>query len=133
VASELGSKSVRVVFFGAALLASVVVAVAEPLTLHILNATVTDVFQGGPGEPAGLSITLQPESTAAFAAFTAANIGKQIELRLDGKAVLSGVIGEAITNGRVRVGGNFTRQELKEFANRTPDGGFVMQAEVVAP
>jgi preprotein translocase subunit SecD len=124
---------VRVVLFAVALLASAAVALAEPLTLNILNATVTDVVDGSATPPAGLSITLQPESTAAFAAFTAANIGKTVELRLNGKTVLSGIIGEVITNGRVRVGGNFTRQELKDFANRTPDGGFVMTAEVVGP
>ncbi len=105
---------------------------AEPLTLQILNATVTDVFEGSGVQPAGLSVTLKPESTEAFAAFTAANIGKNVELKLNGKTVLSGVIGEPITNGRVRVGGgDYTRQELRQFAAGTPDGGFVMTVEVV--
>ena len=129
----MGSDRVRAVVLAAALLASAAVAVAEPLTLNVLNATVTDVFVGAPGEPAGLSITLSPESTAAFAAFTAANIGKTVELRLDGKPVLAAVVRETITNGRVRVSGMFTRQELKDIANRVPDGGVVMQAEVVSP
>ena len=130
----MGSDRVRAAVFGLALLASATVAVAEPLTLNVINATVTDVFRSdGPGEPAGLSIALSPESAAAFAAFTAANIGKTVELRLDGKPVLSAVVREAITNGRVRVSGMFTRQELKDIANRVPDGGVLMQAEVVSP
>jgi preprotein translocase subunit SecD len=122
---------VRAAVFAFALLASVSVATAEPLTLRVLNATVTDVAIPGVPEAAGLSITLQPESTDAFAAFTAANIGKTVELKLNGKVVLTGVIGEPITNGRVRVGGNYNRQDLRQFAAGTPDGGFVMTAEVV--
>jgi preprotein translocase subunit SecD len=117
-----------------ALLLSAASATAAPLRLEVVNATVTEVVQGSPrGEPAGLTITLSAESAAAFGEFTAANIGKTVELRLDGKPVLTAVVREAITGGRVRIGGNFDRNELKDIANRVPISGAIMEAEVIAP
>ena len=120
------------IFVLAALLSTAVV--AEPLRLVVVNATVTEVVEGSPrGEAAGLTITLSPESAKAFGDFTAANIGKTVELRLDGKPVLSAVVREAITGGRVRIGGNFDRADLKDIANRVPISGTIMEAEVVDP
>jgi preprotein translocase subunit SecD len=120
----------------AAALLAVAAAQAEPLTLTVLNATVTDVSPTGSpadAEPA-LSISLSPESTAAFAAFTAANIGKTVEFRYDGKVLAAGVIRDHITNGRLRIGGgDYTRGELRTLANLVPVGRVTMQAEVVEP
>jgi preprotein translocase subunit SecD len=124
----------RAVAVMTALLLSAASATAAPLRLEVVNATVTEVVQGSPrGEPAGLTITLSAESAAAFGEFTAANIGKTVELRLDGKPVLTAVVREAITGGRVRIGGNFDRNELKDIANRVPISGAIMEAEVIAP
>lgn len=107
---------------------------AAPLALFVVNATVTDVaLQDGRIQPAGLSISLSPESALAFGEFTSANIGKRVELRIDGKPVLSAVIAEPIFHGRLRVGGDFSRAELKKLANDIPDGGIRMEAELVAP
>jgi preprotein translocase subunit SecD len=111
-------------------------ALAGPLVLALANATVTDVSPTGSPFDAipGLSISLSPESAAAFGDFTAANIGKTIELRLEGKVVASGIVREAITNGRLRVeGGPFTRTELRNIATRVPDGVIRLEVEVVAP
>jgi preprotein translocase subunit SecD len=52
---------------------------------------------------------------------------------MDGKPVLSAVVREAITSGRVRIGGNFDRAELKDIANRVPISGTIMEAEVIGP
>jgi preprotein translocase subunit SecD len=121
-------------FAAAFLAASAAVAAAAPLALDVVNATVTDVVdETGRVQPAGLTITLSQESAAAFGAFTAANIGKTVELRMNGKPVLTAVVREAITNGRVRIGGNFTRAELMAIANAVPISGIQMEAEVVSP
>jgi preprotein translocase subunit SecD len=117
-----------------ALLTVATAAIAAPLSLDVVNATVTDVVsETGRGQPAGLTITLSPDSAVAFGAFTAANVGKTVELRMDGRPVLSAVVREAITNGRVRIGGNFTRAELRDIANSVPISGTKMEAEVVSP
>lgn len=120
-------------FLVAALLAAFAgAAFAAPLKLDVVNATVTDVVQDR-GQPAGLTITLSQESAAAFGEFTAANIGKTVEIRMNGKAILTAVVREAITGGRVRVGGNFTRAELMAIANAVPISGIAIEAEVVSP
>ena len=121
-------------FAAAFLVASATVAVAAPLALDVVNATVTDVVdETGRVQPAGLTITLSQESAAAFGEFTAANIGKTVELRMNGKPVLTAVVREAITGGRVRIGGNFTRAELMAIANAVPISGIQMEAEVLSP
>jgi preprotein translocase subunit SecD len=102
----------------------------EVLKLTVDNATMTTVQGTGPA----MSISLSPESTDAFAAFTAANIGKTMVLRMDGKTLISGVIREAITNGRFRVGGeDFTAAELRALATSVPYGKVAMEAEIADP
>jgi preprotein translocase subunit SecD len=118
----------------AALLAGAQPLAAAPLKLDVVNATVSDVVdETGRVQPAGLTITLSQASAAAFGTFTADNIGKTVELRMNGKAVLTAVVREAITGGRVRIGGDFTRAELMAIANAVPISGIEMEAEVLPP
>ena len=114
----------------AALLATTATAVAEPVKFPLANATVTTVRDTG----TALSLSVAPEAASDFHAFTLANVGATVEFRIEGTTLLKAVILEPITNGRLRVGGgDFTLAELKALANRVPDGGLVMEAEVVAP
>ena len=81
--------------------------------------------------PDGLTVTLSQESAVKFGAFTAANVGKTVAVRMNGITVLTATIREAITSGRVRVGGDFTRAELMAIANAVPISGIRMEVEVV--
>ncbi len=45
-----------------------------------------------------------------FAELTANNIGRTIEVRIDGKVVMRPIIREAIKGGSVQVSGGFTAQ-----------------------
>ena len=57
-------------------------AAAAPLALSVVRAYV--LTEPATGQPA-LSLTLSPDSTAAFGALTTASIGKVVELRIDAR------------------------------------------------
>jgi preprotein translocase subunit SecD len=117
------------------LIAATAVAAADPLPLTVVNGTVTNVLIGRDlGGTPGLSLTLSPESAAAFGDFTAANIGKTVVIRIDGKPVLSAVVREPIYGGRVRISGaDFSFAELRAIANRIDLNTVKVEAEVVPP
>jgi preprotein translocase subunit SecD len=90
-------------------------AVADPLPLVIDRAYVGEAV--GSAEPV-LNLKLAPQSATAFAELTAANIGKVVELRIDGKVVFAPTVRDPIKGGEVEISGRFSRLELLEAANR---------------
>ncbi len=105
----------------------VAAAAAGPLTLAVERAFVGDAV--GTSDPV-LDLKLAPQSARDFGDLTAANIGKVVELRIDGRVVLAPVVREAIRTGDVEVAGGLTRLELLETANRIWRGTAVVD---VAP
>jgi preprotein translocase subunit SecD len=101
---------------------------AEPLALDVLRAT--PGYDHRTREPI-VSIYLRPASIKAFHELTRANVGRNVELRIDGKRVTRTVIGEPISGGVFQVDGNFTRDQAKEIASRISAGAFRVEVEIV--
>jgi preprotein translocase subunit SecD len=71
-------------------------AAAEPLRLFF--ASVSEGRDAYSGKPA-LTVRLTEQSRQQFALFTQANLGQKIDIRVDGKSMLSPVVREPITGG----------------------------------
>ena len=102
---------------------------AEPLALDVLRAT--PGFDPRAREPI-VSIYLRPASIKAFHELTRANVGRNLELRIDGKRVTKTVIGEPISGGVFQVDGDFTRDQAREIASRLSAGTSSVEVEIVA-
>ena len=97
------------------LLASTLPAAAAVVSLTVLKAEVgADMATGMPV----LTITLDPASTEAFAAFTADNVGKQTIVSIEGETIMDPIIREPITQGVVQVSGEWTSEDLQRIAGR---------------
>jgi preprotein translocase subunit SecD len=120
---------VRGIFVGAALLlAAATAASGDPVALAVASAVVDQDAAGG----IGVSIVLAPDSAAAFAAFTKANVGRTVVLTVDGTTILSATLRDPILGGAVRVSGDLSLNQLTAIANRLSAGGKV-EADVQAP
>jgi len=113
----------------AVLLLACGLAAAEPLALAVAAATV--VRDPAPGQDA-LDVKLTPDSAKAFAAFTAANVGKTIDLSIDGAVVMSPRLVEPILGGEIMVSGTFSRDELRRLAERISSGSAMVMVDARA-
>ena len=100
---------------------------AEPLALDVLRAT--PGYDQRTREPI-VSIYVRPASIKAFHALTGANVGRSIELRIDGKRVTKTVIGEPISGGVFQVDGDFTRDQARDIASRISAGTSRVEVEI---
>jgi preprotein translocase subunit SecD len=64
--------------------------------------------------------------------FTTANVGRKIEIRVDGQVLMSPVIREPVVNGVVQVSGHFTLDEAADLAARLTAGTSKIEVEFVA-
>ena len=117
----------RLAAAAALVVAAVIAASAAPLTLAVMRAEV--------GQVAGmivLDMTLTASSAKDFAAFTTANVGRAVELRIDGKVMMAPVVREPILGGHVQISGNFAKAELVAIASRISTGEAKVEVESVA-
>jgi preprotein translocase subunit SecD len=99
-------------------------AMAEPLTLAIAKAAVVS------DQASGQMMTA--DSAKAFADFTKANVGKVVDLSVDGAVVASPRLVEPILGGEVMLDGTFAAGELQRLAERISAGGAKVTVEVKA-
>ncbi|HZO46614.1 MAG TPA: hypothetical protein VFB68_12020 [Xanthobacteraceae bacterium] len=99
-----------------------------PLRLQIASAA--PIFDERTKEPV-VAFRLTERSGRMFAEFTANNIGRTIEIRIDGKVMMRPIIREAIKGGSVQVSGGFTLATAKELADHLNSGAAGVEAEVV--
>lgn len=105
-------------------------ALAEPLILEVSEASVG--FDQRVKDLPVLSITFAPASREAFAHFTEANVGRKVEMRIEGKVVMAPVIREPILGGKVQVSGSSVGlEELRQVAKRLSGGSIKVEVEVV--
>ena len=104
-------------------------AMAEPLTLAIARAAV--VSDAASGQMV-LNLKMTADSAKAFADFTRANVGKVVDLSVDGAAVASPRLVEPILGGEVMLNGTFAAGELQRLAERISAGGAKVTVEVKA-
>ncbi|BAV45033.1 hypothetical protein MesoLj113a_48790 [Mesorhizobium sp. 113-1-2] len=104
-------------------------AMAEPLTLAIAKAAVVSDQASG---QMVLSLKMTADSAKAFADFTKANVGKVVDLSVEGAVVASPRLVEPILGGEVMLNGAFAPGELRHFAERISAGGAKVTVEVKA-
>ncbi|MBN9023096.1 MAG: hypothetical protein J0H08_13595 [Rhizobiales bacterium] len=110
----------------AALALWVVPALAEPLELEVVAALAAFDSTGA----AVVNVRLNPESQRAFDAFTTANVGRTIEVRVDGRVVSAPVIRDPITGGELVISGSLTVEEAGDLAMLLRDGALI-EVEIV--
>ncbi len=110
------------------LLASAGLAAAAPLALTVAHA---DLARDNATNSPALSLILTPEATAAFAEFTTAEVGHQIEVRIDGEVVMTPRLMDPILGGELWISGRFEEGELAALATRISSGA-VVEVEAVA-
>jgi SecD/SecF fusion protein len=107
----------------------IVPAWADPLALRVTRAAVA--YDQRNGEPV-VTMVFDEASKRLFADFTARNVGKAMEIRIDGRAVSKPVIREPITGGGGQIAGGFTVPQAREMAERLSTGAAKLEVEVPA-
>jgi preprotein translocase subunit SecD len=107
----------------------IVPAWADPLALRVTRAEVA--YDQRNGEPV-VTMMFDEASKRLFADFTARNVGKAMELRVDGRTVMKPVIREPITGGSGQIAGGLTVQQARELAERLSSGAAKLEVEVVS-
>jgi preprotein translocase subunit SecD len=97
----------------------------ESIVLRVEHAMVANDI----GDRPAMKLDLTPESRDAFGAFTTKHVGKVVDLKIDGKVVMSPVVREPILGGQLMVSGNFERGELVAIAKRIEAADAQVEAE----
>lgn len=97
------------------LLAGLTPALAQPLRLSVETAKVVVDPLTGFNQ---LELNLTPAGQQDIAAFTAANVGRTVDVTIDGKLITSPVIQTPIVGPSLMLTGNFTTAELQDMANQ---------------
>ncbi len=104
------------------------VAASEPLAIGLVRAS--SGFDQRTGEPI-VTFVMSDASKRAFAELTARSVGKPMEFRVDGRAVMTPVIREPILGGSGQISGSFSVDEAKTLAERLASGAAKLELEVV--
>jgi preprotein translocase subunit SecD len=115
-------------FSFALLLASAGGALAEPLTLAVARAT--PGLHHATRQPIVI-IQVAESSRIALTQLTTNNIGKPVEIRVDGNVLMRPVIREPIFGGTLQVSGNMTIQDVADIVQRLQSGAGKLEIEVV--
>jgi len=107
----------------------IVPAWADPLALRVTRAEVA--YDQRTGEPV-VTMLFDEASKRLFADFTARNVGKAMELRVDGRTVMKPVIREPITAGSGQIAGALTVQQAREMAERLSSGAAKLEVEAAS-
>jgi len=113
---------------GAATILQIAAAAAEPLMFDIAQAELA--YDQRSGQPL-VSFRFTPDSAHKFAEFTLRNVGRVMELRVDGKVLSRPVIREPILQGVGQISGPLSVQETKDLAARL-SAGTQLEIEAVA-
>ncbi len=79
----------------------------------------------------GIGFTLNPEGGKIFDSFTAANIGKNLAIVLDGVVHSTPVIKSRISGGSVEISGSFTMEEARNLAIVLRAGALPAPVEII--
>jgi preprotein translocase subunit SecD len=110
------------------LLAMAGIAAAEPLPIEMVRAEAGTVRETG--QPI-ISFKMSEASKKAFAELTRDNVGRKMEIRVDGQAMSAPVIREPITGGSGQIVGQFTQQQASDMAARLSSGASKLEVEIV--
>jgi preprotein translocase subunit SecD len=90
----------------------------------IEGTAVTDASAGTSTDTGAWIVNLDfdSEGSAAWATYTAANVGNQVAITLDGRVVSAPTINNAIPGGTTQITGDFTQEEATTLANQLKYG-----------
>lgn len=95
-------------------------AFAQNVSLSVVRASAeTDTRTAQPV----LSIEISEDSSRAMAQLTRDNVGRAVELRVDGEVLSKPVIREPITGTKLQISGNGTAADFQRLAKRLNAGG----------
>lgn len=78
-----------------------------------------------------VNITFNDEGKDLFSAITGRNIGKPVAIFLDGAAISTPTVQEAITGGQAVISGDFTLTEAKQLAQRLNSGALPVPIKLI--
>ena len=107
-----------IVAAGEVISVDVVRAEAHPDSPRLSNDSVVDLF-------------MTDASKLAFAEFSARNVGKQLDVRVNGRTVMKPVIREPITGGRITIAGAFNASDAKQLAENLMSGSAKVEMEIM--
>ncbi|HEY5966169.1 MAG TPA: hypothetical protein VIU42_19320 [Xanthobacteraceae bacterium] len=110
------------------LLALANIAAAEPAVIELVSATAG--FDQRTNEPI-VEYKLSPASGKLFAEATRKNVGRKLELRVDGQVVVSAVIREPILGESGQISDRYTDQDVKNIVGRLSSRGARIEFEIL--
>jgi SecD/SecF fusion protein len=99
---------------------------AEPQRFKVVSASLG--FEARTNQPV-VSFRFAPESARDFARFTEANVGRKIDVRVDGKTLSQPIVREPVTGGAGQVP-VASPEDGRTLAARLSDGSAVLEMEV---
>jgi preprotein translocase subunit SecD len=106
----------------------IVAANAEPIVIEVVSAELA--FDQRSGESV-ISFKMTPTSQGLFANFTAANVGRKMDIRVDGRTLMSPVIREPITGGTGQIADrSLTASQMKNLAEQIAAGRAKIEFEI---
>lgn len=110
----------RLAFAAFLCLAFAAQALAQSVSLSVVRATAeTDSRTAQPV----LSIEISEDSSRAMAQLTRDNVGRAVELRVDGEVLSRPVIREPITGTKLQISGSGSAADFQRLAKRLNAGG----------
>jgi preprotein translocase subunit SecD len=99
-------------------------------TLPITPASISIGREPATGQRV-VSIELAPDAAKALAAFTAKHVGRELELRIDGKMAMRAVLREPIAGGRIQVSGPNTEKDFPDLSERAAARRVLIEVEAL--
>lgn len=94
-------------------------ALADEINLTVVDVAVTD---GGTANTSAVSIKIDRDSARRMGEFTAARIGKVVELRVGGRLVTAPVVRSEISTQQLTIGGSYSATEAQTLAEELLGG-----------
>lgn len=101
---------------------------AEPIAVEVISAT--EGYDQRTREPV-IEYKLSQASQKLFADITSKNVGRKLEMRLDGQVVVSAVVREPILGGSGQISGRYTEQQVKDIVQQLSSGRSRIEFEIV--
>jgi preprotein translocase subunit SecD len=101
---------------------------SEPIAIDVVSAL--PAFDQRTNQPV-VTLKMTPASARLFAKLTAENVGRKVEVRVDGRTLMAPVIREPILGGTLQISGPYTVEQVRDLANRLSTGKTKVELEIV--
>jgi preprotein translocase subunit SecD len=107
-----------------------IVAAGEVISVDVVRAE-AHPDSPRPSNDSVVDLFMTDASKLAFAEFSARNVGKQLDVRVNGRTVMKPVIREPITGGRITIAGAFSASDAKQLAENLMSGSAKVEMEIM--